>query len=283
MYVNVESKVVSNAISRCWTFNDLDRTGTYSPAASLAAVEESAFVVGSSSIRALQTRCVMVAVVSMHRYADVKPSREPHLKNNQHLKRPNRTAAALESVLQRISHRTAELRAGGALSLLMLMQIAGDIWALEQRLCVCCLQLYTAADRAQIVAAADQIDDQLLSAAVAFKHALHEECRYRSTPSCSPLKPACFPISNRESLLIASALQTPDHFSPAVAGGSCTDFKRLQQPYSTWSLHRLCCTRILLMFLCSALIVYVGVSSSTSSSISSNSSSSSWANCARLS
>jgi hypothetical protein len=182
MYVSIESKVMNNGISRCWASNDLDRTGT----CSLAAVEESAFVVGSSSIRALQTRCVMVAVVSMHRYADVKPSREPHLKNNQHFKRPNRTAAALESVLQRISYRISESRAGGALSLLMLMQIAGDIWTLEQRVCVCCLQLYTAADRAQIVAAADQIDDQLLSAAVAFKRTLQEECRYPPVAALNP-------------------------------------------------------------------------------------------------
>ena len=71
MYSNIEVKVMTHAIGRCWSnFDTISSSGgdpAAAAAAALAAVEESAFVVGSSSMRALQTRCVMVAVVFMHR------------------------------------------------------------------------------------------------------------------------------------------------------------------------------------------------------------------------
>jgi hypothetical protein len=51
-----------------------------------------------------------------------------------------RAAVAIESVLQRISAS----RADGSTVLLLLMQIASDTWALEQRVTVSCLQLYAA-------------------------------------------------------------------------------------------------------------------------------------------
>ena len=65
MYVTIEMNVVNNAIDRSWAEFDVSRPA--SAAAALAAVEESAFVIGSSSVRALQTRCVMVAVWFMNR------------------------------------------------------------------------------------------------------------------------------------------------------------------------------------------------------------------------
>jgi ABC-type taurine transport system substrate-binding protein len=65
MYVTIEMNVVNNAIDRSWAEFDVSRPA--SAAAALAAVEESAFVIGSSSVRALQSRCVMVAVWFMNR------------------------------------------------------------------------------------------------------------------------------------------------------------------------------------------------------------------------
>jgi hypothetical protein len=67
MYTSVEEKVMTTAISRCWTASDA--AADAAAAAAAAAVEESAFVIGSSTIRALQTRCVMVAAVCLHRFA----------------------------------------------------------------------------------------------------------------------------------------------------------------------------------------------------------------------
>jgi hypothetical protein len=71
MYVTIEMNVVNNAIDRSWAEFDSARVSRpASAAAALAAVEESAFVIGSSSVRALQTRCVMVAVWFMNRCVD---------------------------------------------------------------------------------------------------------------------------------------------------------------------------------------------------------------------
>jgi hypothetical protein len=69
MYSSVEVQVMTHAIGRCWSHFDAisSSSGDAPAAAALAAVEESAFIVGSSSMRALQTRCVMVAVVFMNR------------------------------------------------------------------------------------------------------------------------------------------------------------------------------------------------------------------------
>ena len=66
---------MNSAIARSWS--EFDRAGSggasaaaaaAAAAAGLSAVEESAFIIGSSSVRALQTRCVMAAVVFMSRY-----------------------------------------------------------------------------------------------------------------------------------------------------------------------------------------------------------------------
>jgi hypothetical protein len=66
MYTTIEEKVMASAISRCWSASEA-AGAVVSAAACLAAVEESAFIIGNGCIRALQTRCVMVAAVSMHR------------------------------------------------------------------------------------------------------------------------------------------------------------------------------------------------------------------------
>jgi hypothetical protein len=63
---------MNSAIARSWS--EFDRAGSggasaaAAAAAGLPAVEESVFIIGSSSVRALQTRCAMVAVVFMSRY-----------------------------------------------------------------------------------------------------------------------------------------------------------------------------------------------------------------------
>ena len=77
-YANVEVNVMKGAVVRSWSdFDAVARGGAAAvstaaaaaaaAATALAAVEGSAFIIGSSSVRALETRCVMVAVVFMNR------------------------------------------------------------------------------------------------------------------------------------------------------------------------------------------------------------------------
>jgi hypothetical protein len=137
----------------------------------LAAVEESAFVIGSSSMRALQTRCVMVAVWFMTRYVMspciIHPSNRDFPLNFSYLMRS--VAAAIEAVTRRISD--------GSGAMLLLAQFTSDTWALEQRICEMCLQMYGSSERVQVMAAADQVDVQLRACAAAFQLRLLDECR----------------------------------------------------------------------------------------------------------
>ncbi len=45
-------------------------------------------------------------------------------------------------------------------------------------MCQCCSQLYSHADCAQVMAAADQVDEQLHACSLAFKTRLQEESRW---------------------------------------------------------------------------------------------------------
>ena len=82
-------------------------------------------------------------------------------------------AAAVESVTRRI----LSSRSDGSTVILLLAQLTSDAWALEERICEMCLQMYTASERVQVMAAADQIDEQLRACAAAFQQRLLEECR----------------------------------------------------------------------------------------------------------
>ncbi len=78
-YASVEVNVMKGAVVRSWSDFDVVARGgaatavaAAAAAAALAAVEGSAFIIGSSSVRALQTRCVMVAVVFMSRSSNAQ-------------------------------------------------------------------------------------------------------------------------------------------------------------------------------------------------------------------
>ena len=104
----------------------------------------------------------------------------------------NSVAAAVESVM----HRISSIRFDCSTALLLFVQLVMDTWcgipepksrslhptppfrALERRMCQCCSQLYSSTDGAQVMAAADQLDEQLHACALAFKLRLQEESRW---------------------------------------------------------------------------------------------------------
>ena len=105
-------------------------------------------------MRALQTRSVMVAVVYM-----------------------NTVAAAVEGIMKRIWGVVDRVGVQGGGGLEMMMQMTRDVWAVEERVCECVLQLYPAADCVQVIAAVDQLDEQLQACASAFKMRLEDVCK----------------------------------------------------------------------------------------------------------
>jgi hypothetical protein len=177
MYVTIEMNIMNSAIERSWgaSFDKKLVCTPASAATALAAVEDSAFVIGSSSMRALQTRCLMVAVWFMNKYVtspyNMHPSYWDLSLNFSYLIRS--AAVAIEAVTRRISTTISD----GSTAMLLLAQFASDTWALEQRICEMCLQMYSPTERVQVMAAADQVDEQLRACAAAFQLRLLDECR----------------------------------------------------------------------------------------------------------
>ena len=104
--------------------------------------------------------------------------------------------------MESVTRRITSARLDGSTVLVLLLQFVCDAWALECRcsfliLCfglitniiiiiiiiiiirVCdgCANMFSARDAVQVMAAADQVDEQLLACASALKVRLEEECR----------------------------------------------------------------------------------------------------------
>ncbi len=86
--------------------------------------------------------------------------------------------------MESVTRRITSARLDASTVLVLLVQFACDAWALECRVCDCCANMFSVRDAVQVMAAADQVDEQLIACASAFKMRLEEECRQGCREFC---------------------------------------------------------------------------------------------------